>query len=274
MNEHSIGFIGGGNMARSLIQGLIESGYNPQKIWVSDPNVDKLDRLSQLGVQTFDSDRPLFESLDILVLSTKPNDIKAIADAERMHIQQPKLLLISLAAGITSTQLSKWFGKHLAVIRAMPNTPSLLRTGATGLYSTSKVSEAQKEMAESIMRSVGVVVWVDHEHDMDTITALSGSGPAYFFYIMEILQQTAQSLGLPSSTAKILTLQTALGAARMALENDLTLKELISRVVSKGGTTEKALSVLESHDIQAIFTDAIKAARNQSKAISEEFDKE
>jgi pyrroline-5-carboxylate reductase len=274
MNEHRIGFIGGGNMAGSLIQGLIESGYNPQKIWVSDRNPDKRKRLEQLGVQTYESDDALFESLDIIVLAVKPNDIKTIAETQRARIQHSKLLLISIAAGITSSQLYKWFGKHLAIIRGMPNTPALLRAGATGLYATSSVSEAQKELAESIMRSVGIAVWVDHEHEIDTITALSGSGPAYFFYVMEALQQTAQELGLPVATAKILTLQTALGAARMALESDTTLKELIKRVVSKGGTTEKALTVLESGGTRAIFKKAVEEAKNRSREISEQFDRE
>jgi len=270
MNQYPIGFIGGGHMAFSLIHGLIESGHPPNLISVADPNLLKRQRFLQLGVQVQESSLPIFEALDIIVLAIKPDDIKKTAHLTHRFAPKPNALLISIAAGITSKQLHTWFNGRFNIIRAMPNTPALVGAGATGLYADTTVSETHRELAESLMRSVGATVWVNHEHDMDTVTALSGSGPAYFFLMISALQQAAEELGLPAATAKILTLQTALGAARMAMENDVTIEELIARVTSKGGTTEEALSVLKSGDIEALFKKALSAARNRSKEISDQ----
>jgi len=272
MNNSILGFIGGGNMATSLIHGLINSAYSPKQIWVSDPNIEKRNHLNQLKVHTTDSDTTVFENANVVVLAVKPNDIKAVAEGLQSKIKKSKTpLIISIAAGIPTAQLNHWFGEQLPIVRAMPNTPALLRAGATGLYANLKVSEEQKELAESILRAVGIAVWVDHEHEMDIITALSGSGPAYFFYIIKALQQGAEQMGLPSKITKILSLQTALGAARMAMESEIPVEGLIERVTSKGGTTEKALQVLQSRGIAEILKEALEAARHRSKEISEHF---
>lgn len=271
MQHLSMGFIGGGNMATSLIHGLIQAHYPPDKIWVADPNLEKRQHLkTEYGVTVRENVSEILAGAEVVVLAAKPKEVKTLAAQLGSEFSKKSPLLISIAAGITTTLLHRWFGEKLAIVRAMPNTPALLRVGATGLYANSKVSEVQKEYAESILRSVGLTVWVNHEHDIDAVTALSGSGPAYFFLIMESLQQAAEKLGLPANTAKVLTLQTALGAARMALESDITLDSLIKRVASPGGTTEQALAILETGGIRELLENALGAAKNRAKEISEE----
>lgn len=261
-------------MATSIITGLINSGYNRDKICVADPNPEKLQRLkTQLQIQTYNSNNQAAEKANILVLAVKPQDLKKVADEIRGVLTQHPPLLISIAAAITTDKLKQWFGS-LPIVRAMPNTPALLRAGATALYAGGKVSEEQKSLAESLMRGVGVTVWVAHEHDMDTVTALSGSGPAYLFLIMEALQQAAEGLGLPKETAKILTLQTALGASRMALESDIPIDKLIERVASPGGTTEKGLATLEEGGIRELLKKTLENAKARALEISQHFDHE
>lgn len=274
MQDFTIGFIGGGHMTSSLISGLLSSGFPAKQLSVYDRNLEKTNLLqSQWGILAGQDLEKVLKISQVLVLAVKPYDMKSLAETLGKEIFQQKPLIISIAAGITTRQLERWLGEHHAIIRAMPNTPALLRVGATGLYANSKTLETQRELAESILRAVGVTVWVNHEHDIDTVTAISGSGPAYFFLMMESLQKTAETLGLPKATAKILTLQTALGAARMAMESNIPLDSLIQKVASPGGTTEKALHVLEEGGIQELFKKAIEAAKNRSKEISEDFDK-
>lgn len=271
MENSSIGFIGGGHMTTSLISGLLSSGFPAQQLYVYDRNSEKVDILqSKFGIQGSQDLKDMILHAKVLVLAVKPHDMKDVVDNIGAEISQKKPLIISIAAGISTELLERWLGEHHAIIRAMPNTPALLKVGATGLYANSKTLESQKELAESILRSVGVAVWVNHEHDMDTITAISGSGPAYFFLLMDAIQKAAEKLGLPSQTAKILTLQTALGAARMAMESDVPLETLIQKVASPGGTTEKALAVLQSGDVEELFIKAVEAAKNRSHEISEE----
>jgi pyrroline-5-carboxylate reductase len=273
MDNRVIGFIGGGNMTLSLIHGLIKSGYSPDRLWVSDPNLEKRQHLSALSVHCTENNTLVFDMANVIVLAVKPKDIKAVAEELASRIKDLKnvSLIISVVTGVSTELLNQWFGEQLAVVRAMPNTPALLGAGATGLYATSKVSEEQKELAESILRAVGIAVWVDHEHEIDIVIALSGSGPAYYFYIIRALQQGAEQMGLPSKIAKILSLQTALGAARMAIESDIPMEALIERVASKGGTTEKALEVFQTKGLATILKDALEAARQRSKEITEHF---
>lgn len=272
MQDFNIGFIGGGHMTSSLMSGLINSGFSPNKLFVYDRNTEKTQLLSsQLGVMGEPDLQKIIKHAKVLVLAVKPQDMKTLVETLGTEIAQQKPLIISIAAGISTGLLEKWLGEHHAIIRAMPNTPALLKVGATGLYANAKTLDSQKELAESILRAVGVTVWVNHEHDIDTITAISGSGPAYFFLMMDALQQGAEKLGLPKATAKILILQTALGAARMALESDIPLKTLIEKVASPGGTTEKALSVLEAGGMQDLLIKAVEAAKHRSQEISENF---
>lgn len=270
-SQSVIAFIGGGHIAQSLITGLIESGLKPDHIWVADRNEQKCQSMvSRFGIKT-DSTLKVAEVADILVLAVKPKDMPALA-LELKKIIHNRLLIVSVAASIQTAHLNRWLGTEIPIVRAMPNTPALLRAGATGLYATAKVSEEQKNLAESLLRAVGITVWVNHEHELDAIAALSGSGPAYFFLIMEALQSSAEAAGVPKETARLLTLQTALGAARMALESDIELPELRKRVASKGGITESALNILEAGGIRDILKKTFTAAKDRSIEISHQFD--
>ncbi len=275
MKQPVIGFIGGGNMATSLIGGLIQSGYEPQNIWVSDHNLDKRKRQKeQFQVQTSASNIEVLKCAEILVLAIKPQHAYTVVQELKDPFKTYHPLIVSIVTGVKTTHLERWFGTHTAIVRVMPNTPVLLRTGASGLYANLEVTEEQKSLAESLLRAVGITVWVNHEKDLDAITALSGSGPAYFFLIMEAIQSSGEALGLSPAIAKLLTLQTALGAARMGLESDLNLEELRQRVTSIGGTTEQALRVLESGGLRDLLNKAIQAAKERAIEISAQFDKE
>jgi pyrroline-5-carboxylate reductase len=271
--DTTIGFIGAGHMTLSLVSGLVESGIKPNQIWVSDRNESKLKALStQFGVNTESTNQAIAKAVRVLVLSVKPKDMQAVCLELQSLVQERMPLIISLAAGILTSQLARWLGANTAIVRAMPNTPALLRVGATGLYANTRSSEEQKNLAESLMRAVGVTVWVNHEHDMDIITALSGSGPAYFLLMMEWLQKGAEELGLSTNAARLLTLQTSLGAARMAMESDISLEELRKRIATPGGTTEAALKTLEAGGFRTLLKKTLEAAKTRSEEISHLFD--
>jgi pyrroline-5-carboxylate reductase len=201
-------------------------------------------------------------------LAIKPQLAKAVAQELAPVVQANRPLVISIAAGIRELSLRNWLGKDIAIVRAMPNTPALVRSGATALFANSAVSKEQKNLAESILRAVGMTLWVDDEGLMDAVTALSGSGPAYFFLIMEALENAGHHLGLPHDTARLLAMQTAFGAAKMALESSEELAALRQRVTSPGGTTERAVKVLQEHRLEAIFDEALRAAHQRSKELA------
>ena len=188
-------------------------------------------------------------------------------------LAQEKPLLISIAAGIQLSHLEQWAGEELAIVRSMPNTPALIQSGATALCANQFTSDTQRDLAEAIMRSVGLVLWLDDETLMDAVTALSGSGPAYYFLIMEVMEKAATQLGLSQEYARILTLQTAFGAAKMALESNHDAASLRKQVTSPGGTTEQALNVLLEGGIEQLFDDALAAAKNRSIELAEEYGK-
>lgn len=270
MAAHTIAFIGAGNMARSLIGGLLSDGYDPNRIWVACPTEQKLQELSsRFGVQTTQDNITAASSADVIVLAVKPQTIQTVVEEIKSVVQEQKTLMISIAAGMRVEKIQQWLETESPIVRCMPNTPALLRAGATALYANDQVSQQQKDISESIMRSVGVTVWLEDEADLDTVTALSGSGPAYFFLVIEAMQDAAEQLGLSSQDAKLLTLQTALGAARMALESDQDASVLREQVTSKGGTTEAALNVFKDGDLNHLFYQAIDAAKQRAAQLSE-----
>lgn len=272
MTDQVISVIGCGNMARSLIGGLIADGRHPDSIWVSDADPSRADDLRQrLAVNIAPTNSDAAERGDIIILAVKPQVIKTVAEEIRGAVQQRHPLIISVAAGIRERDLCRWLGGAAAVVRAMPNTPALIQAGATALYANDHVNDTQRNVAETIMRAVGLVLWLPDEADMDTVTALSGCGPAYYFLIMEAMQNAAEQLGLTSETARLLTLQTAFGAAKMALESPEHPATLRANVTSPGGATEQALQVLESHDIRQIFAAALQAATRRSQALATNF---
>jgi pyrroline-5-carboxylate reductase len=185
-------------------------------------------------------------------------------------INQQQPLLITIAAGIRLSDLSRWCNGYHNMIRSMPNTPALLQSGATALYADPAVSDANKDIAETVMRAVGIAIWVNEEAQMDAVTALSGSGPAYFFYVMQVMEQAGIELGLPEETARLLTLQTAFGAAKMAMESTDSPELLRAKVTSPGGTTEQALQTLHENGLQELFNKALHAAHRRSQQLAKE----
>ncbi|MDX2164162.1 MAG: pyrroline-5-carboxylate reductase [Gammaproteobacteria bacterium] len=266
-----IGFIGAGNMAHCLINGLIADDYPASHIWASDPNPEQLAFLTQqFQIHTSKENTDIVTHADILVLAIKPQVMKDVLSPLSALIHKTKPLIISIAAGITETALNQWLGSDKAIVRCMPNVAAFVGSAATGMYANSHVTALQRDLAETILRSVGITLWVKDEKLIDTIAALSGSGPAYFFTVMESLEKTAIKLGLNEEDAHLLTLQTALGAARLALSTNESTKELRERVTSKGGITEKALAVLETHRTPDAFSKALEAAHARSIELSKQ----
>lgn len=269
MTFPTIALIGAGNMGSSLIGGLIKNGHPADKIWATDPASEKRQQIEdQFHIHTSDDNAKAVRAADVVIFAIKPQLFGKIALELTPQIQQRKPLVISIAAGIQINSMENWLGKETAIVRSMPNTPALIGSGATALFANQHVSSDQHNLAESILRAVGVVVWVEKEALMDTVTALSGSGPAYYFLVMEAMQEAAEELGLPADIAKLLTQQTALGASRMAMESDHSVSELRRQVTSPGGTTEKALLSLEENNIREIFRKALQAAKLRSEELS------
>lgn len=272
MKNTRLTFIGAGNMARSLIGGLISDGWDPARISVADPDQEQLAILKRGFPVTVGTDNnKAAEKAEVIVLAVKPQVMKGVAISLAATIQATQALVISIAAGIRNSDLERWLGGRCALVRCMPNTPALVQSGATALIANGLVTHSQKNLAESILRAVGLTLWVDDEDLMDAVTALSGSGPAYFFLVMEALQQAGVALGLPETTARLLAIQTAFGAAKMALESSDDAATLRQRVTSPGGTTEAALQILEDGQLRSLFREALTAARDRSRQLATQF---
>ncbi len=272
MKTTRLAFIGAGNMARSLIGGLVADGWDPSTIAVSDPDTEQLTAIgSRFQVNTDTNNERVATNAEVVVLAVKPQAIRDVALGLANTVQERQPLLISIAAGIRATDMQRWLGGDCALVRCMPNTPALVQSGATALWGNETVSDEQRNLAETILRAVGLALWVDNEDLMDAVTALSGSGPAYFLLVMEALQEAGQMLGLPEETAKLLSLQTAFGASKMALESSEHTAVLRQRVTSPGGTTERALEVLENGGLRTLFKDALNAACNRSRQLADQF---
>ncbi len=266
MKDTPLAFIGGGNMARSLIGGLIADGHNPDCIWVAEPNAEQCEFLrSRFGVHTGADNLEIAAKAEVIVLAVKPQVLQGVAQQLAPAIQMHQPLVISIAAGVREPDLRRWLGGGSpALVRTMPNTPALVGSAASALFANEFVSENRRQQAESLLRAVGVTVWVHDEGQLDAVTALSGSGPAYFFLLMEALEHAGITLGLDADTTRLLTLQTAFGAAKMALESVESPATLRVRVTSPGGTTEQALAVLGEGGLQALIAKALEAACHRS----------
>ncbi len=267
----TICFIGAGNMASSLIGGLISNQYPPDHIIGSDIDTQKLSQLQQAyNIRTETDNHRAVEQADIVVLAVKPQILQAVCRGIKNLHHHP--LFISIAAGVREPDINRWLGNDQAIVRCMPNTPALVGLGASGLYANNAVSAEQKQNAERILQSIGITVWVDEESRLDAVTAISGSGPAYFFLFIEALQQAAQQLGLDEQTASRLAKQTALGACTMAMDNDVTT--LRQQVTSKGGTTEQAIKSFQQNKLQQLVLDATRAAELRSRELAQELGKD
>ncbi|MFN5744649.1 MAG: pyrroline-5-carboxylate reductase [Methylococcaceae bacterium] len=269
MKQNILGFIGAGNMATSLIGGLIADGYPGAAIWVSDINEAGLNALAERhGVNVTTDNSVVAEHADILVLAVKPQILKAVCTALAPTIATSRPLVVSIAAGITIAPIDRWLGGDAAIVRCMPNTPAMVMTGATGLFANTRTSSVQRSQAEAILRAVGLTVWVDDEALLDAVTALSGSGPAYYFLFMEAMEAEGVRLGLSPEVARLLTQQTALGAGRIAIESAETPAELRRRVTSPGGTTEQAINCFEKGGLRSLVGEAMAAAARRAAELS------
>jgi pyrroline-5-carboxylate reductase len=263
-------FIGGGNMARSLIGGLLAQGTPASQLRVSDPVTAQRDALrEQFGVATFADNLQAATNADVIILAVKPQEMRTVITTLAPALsQQP--LLISVAAGIRACDINRW-SDDLPVVRCMPNRPALQGCGMTGLFATAGVGDAHRKLAADILSAVGATVWLEQESQMDAVTAVSGSGPAYFFLLIEMLEQAGIALGLPAEVSHQLAVETAYGSGRMAREASESPATLREQVTSKGGTTAAALQVLEQGKVRDIFAAAITAAAKRSAELAEQF---
>ncbi|TNC93308.1 pyrroline-5-carboxylate reductase [Thalassolituus sp.] len=265
-----IAFIGGGNMATSIIGGLVrEGGISADLIHVSDPGTEQRERLQQqFSVQTHEDNLDAINGASVVILAVKPQVMRDVLQPLKETLSTRQPLIISIAAGISLPTLESWTGCK-AVVRAMPNTPSLHGFGATGLYASEGVSLDQQNITDRLLAGTGITVWVKSDAEIDAVTALSGSGPAYYFLLMEAMLAAGQSLGLSEDTARRLTLQTALGAGHMASHSDVGPDELRRRVTSPGGTTEKAIATFEGAHLRDIVKAAMDAAAKRAGELSD-----
>lgn len=272
-NSHSprIAFVGAGNMASSIVGGLIESGHPADHIRAADPLRASLERLRALGpVSLHDDNVDAVTGADVVILAVKPQVMAEAMESIAGAVRDNGAVVISIAAGITVDSMRARLGDDSAIVRCMPNTPALLRCGASGLFANDNCSAEQRAHAERILSAVGITRWVDSEEELDAITALSGSGPAYFFLFMEAMIDAGQALGLEREVAATLAMQTGLGAARMALENDVDLAELRRRVTSPGGTTERAVESFERDGLRDLVASAMRAAADRAAEMARE----
>ena len=269
--SNTIAFIGAGNMARSLIGGLVASGQPAATICATDPNPEQRAQISAtFGIQAYADNTTAIAQADTVVLAVKPQIMRDVAETLASTVQARRPLVLSIAAGIRAADLENWLGGSLPLVRCMPNTPALIQSGATGLYANPRVSAEQRQRAQDIMATAGITVWVDDESLLDAVTALSGSGPAYFFLVMEALEQAGEKMGLEASVARQLALHTALGAAKMAIASDEGPAQLRTRVTSPGGTTERAISILQQGDLEALFERALQGAKTRCQELSDQ----
>jgi len=269
-NKTVIGFIGAGNMAYALIKGLLNNGFDANQINISDPNEELLlNRESELKVTTYSDNTSLLSNSDIIFFAVKPQVLSSVC-LELKGVVKSKHLFVSIVAGIRSSDINRWLGGNFALIRTMPNTPALFQSGVTGLFANEVVDNEQKSLVESILSSVGECFWVNEEKLIDAITAISGSGPAYFFLLMESMKQAGMALGLDEETANSLSIQTAYGASLMANKTGKDSRTLRTEVTSPNGTTQSAIESFQDQNFEGIVANATRAAYDRARALSNE----
>ncbi len=272
MSQDRIAFIGGGNMTRAIVGGLISSGVAPGRLLIAEPSAVQRDRLGRdmPEVKTVSSNVEVAMLVDCLVLAVKPQNIADVCREVRDAVQQSRPLIISIAAGVRSQDIDTWLGDGFAIVRVMPNQPALLRAGVSGMFANDRTSASQLARARDIMSAVGSVVHVSRETDIDAVTAVSGSGPAYFLLLVDILASAAVKFGLEASQARLLAVETAKGAAALAAASGESMDVMIARVRSPGGTTAAALDALDNANIRDIFARALTAARDRAVELADQ----
>ena len=267
-------FIGAGNMAGAIIGGMIDSGFSADAITATSPDDSMLAPLRErLGIHTSTDNAAAVAEADVVVLAVKPQIMRQVCEGMRDAVQARRPLIVSGAAGLPAETLERWLGGDLPLVRCMPNTPSLVGAGAAGLYANARVSEAQRHLATELMEAVGLVEWVDDEGLLEAVTAVSGSAPAYFFLMFEAMEEAGARLGLPADTARRLAMQTALGAAKMAMASDKSPAELKRNVMSPGGTTERAIEHLEQAGLRTTLAEAMDACAARAREMADELGK-
>ena len=267
----SIAFIGGGNMASCIIGGMIANGFSAQDIIVSEPGEQSRLRLEDTyGLTTLTDNQAAAKQADLIVLAVKPQIMRNVT-IDLAPALGANAVVVSIAAGIPLGALQAWLGADTAIVRAMPNTPAMLLEGATGLFANQHVDPAKRDLVTTIFQAIGYACWVETEAQIDAVIAVSGSGPAYFFRIIEIMQKVGQELGLPEQIARELSLQTALGSARMATESGTGAGQLREQVTSPGGTTQAALNTFEQLGLEATFREAMRSALNRAEEMAIDF---
>ncbi|MCH6581419.1 MAG: pyrroline-5-carboxylate reductase [Gammaproteobacteria bacterium] len=270
MDQAMIGFIGAGNMGRSLAGGLLKSGWDRQRLVLADAVPEQRQVVGNLlGLTVYADNNEVADRADVLVLATKPQQMRAVCKGLAPAVQRRKPLIVSIAAGVRINNIENWLGGNLPIVRVMPNTPALVNSGASGLFANPRASDRQRELAESILRTVGVTIWLSSEDQLDAVTGVSGSGPAYFFLAMEALEQAAVEQGLDAATARLLAVETAFGAAKMALESGTDPAELRRNVTSPGGTTERAIAEFQDGGFERLFKQAVAAATARSRELAD-----
>ena len=264
-NSTTIGFIGAGNMAYALVSGLVNSGFSTQNIKLSDTDEALLSlRADEFNLEVFTDNTKLATQCDVIVFAIKPQVLSVVCKELQEHISHNPLI-ISIAAGVRAVDINRWLGGNASIVRAMPNTPALLGQGATGMMANDVVSGDQKALAEQILSAVSTCLWVEDEKMLDAVTALSGSGPAYFFLLIESMAKAGAALGLDESTAQQLSIQTALGASMMADSSGDSAHELRAKVTSPNGTTQAAIESFQEQNFDMIVTHAMRAAFDRSR---------
>jgi pyrroline-5-carboxylate reductase len=265
-----IAFIGAGNMATALAGGLLRAGTAAGDLVAADPIDAQRERIARLGVTVTDDNAAAVAGAAVIVLAVKPQVLGEVVVGLRAHLA-PNQLLLSIAAGVSTSAIAGWCERPLAIVRCMPNTPALHGAGIAALFANERVGARERTLAEAVLRAAGDVVWVDDEGMLDAVTAVSGSGPAYFFYLMESMIDAAKSLGLDDALARRLTLATAYGAAVMARDSADSPAQLRRNVTSPGGTTERAVGVFDGADVRATVVRAIRSAADRSRELAAEF---
>ncbi len=269
LDELRIAFIGGGNMARSLIGALIHAGHQADHLRVSEPNAELRANLEcEFGVAAFDNAAQACVDADVVLVAVKPQLFRVVCEELSTALAGAKPLVISIAAGITIAQIDRWLGGGHAIVRCMPNTPALIGAGATGLHANDATSDAQRSQAETILGCAGITAWIDDEALIDVVTAVSGSGPAYFFLLVEALENAGVEQGLPRDTARALAAQTCMGAGRMLVESGESPETLRKRVTSPNGTTHAAVTAFETGGLRALADKAVQAATERGRELA------
>jgi pyrroline-5-carboxylate reductase len=266
-----IAIIGAGHMARGLAGGLIQSGAERERLAMTDTQAAALETVrAQFGIVVHASNAAAVRDAEVVLLAVKPQDMKSMLVELEPAIAKQRPLVISVAAGIRVAALRGWLGGHTRIVRCMPNGPALIGCGVTALYAQAQVSEADRAIAGQVLSTVGTIVWVEQEAQLDAVTAVSGSGPAYFFLLTEALETAARECGLPPQIARTLSIETAHGAGRLLQRRESAPAELRAQVASKGGTTEAALRELESADLRGIVSRAVAAAARRARDIADQ----